>query len=297
VQKVLVIGSINMDLTVRTAVFPRLGETLLGEAFATHPGGKGANQAVAAARLGAQVTFIGRVGEDLYGRELTASLARENIDVRHVLATPDAPTGVASIMVCEADNAILVVPGANALLTPSDLEASEAAFEETDVVLVQLETPLVTITRAAELAARHHRPFLLNPAPAQRLPSSLLEQCALITPNEHELEVALGTPEAPWQDLLVRFPGRIVVTRGGDGAYFASADRRLQHQPGFAVTPVDTTGAGDTFNGAVAAFWDLGMAAAVRRGCAAGALKITKPGAQAGMPTLTELNTFLAAHP
>jgi ribokinase len=180
-SKVLVLGSINMDLVVATSTFPRLGETLFGTAFATHPGGKGANQAVAAARLGASVTMIGRVGSDAFGRELQAGLAAEGIATRWVSETSSVSTGVASITVCDADNAIIVISGANALLTPADLDAAEFAFAETDVVLAQLEVPLPTVERGAELAARHKKPFVLNPAPAMRLPESLLARCALLT--------------------------------------------------------------------------------------------------------------------
>src|ERR1700722_2665065 len=144
-SKVLVVGSINMDLVVETRTFPRLGETLFGTAFATHPGGKGANQAVAAARLGASVTMIGRVGSDTFGRELKTGLEAEGIDTRWVSETSSVSTGVASITVCDADNAIIVVSGANALLTPADLDAAETAFAETDVALPQLEVPLATV--------------------------------------------------------------------------------------------------------------------------------------------------------
>jgi ribokinase len=292
-SRVLVVGSINMDLVVETNTFPRLGETLFGSAFATHPGGKGANQAVAAARLGAAVTMLGRVGADTFGRELKAGLTREQIDTRWVTETAGVSTGIAAITVCDADNAIIVVPGANARLTTSDLDAAESAFAEADVVLAQLEVPVATVERAAELAARHAKPFVLNPAPAMRLSESLLSRCALITPNEYELARALGRTDARWQTLASTLPGRVVVTAGKDGAYFSDQDGSIHHQPAFPVTPVDSTGAGDTFNGALAAFWSLGLAEAVRRGNAAAALSVTKPGAQGGMPTLPELNAFL----
>jgi ribokinase len=292
-SKVLVLGSINMDLVTETRTFPRLGETLFGTAFATHPGGKGANQAVAAARLGASVTMIGRVGNDAFGRELKAGLAAEGVATRWVSETPSVSTGVASITVCDADNAIIVISGANGLVTPTDLDAAEAAFAETDVVLAQLEVPLATVEHGAELAARHKKPFVLNPAPATRLPESLLARCALLSPNEYELATVLGQPDARWQDLLATLPGRVVMTKGKEGACFSDAKGALHHQAGFPVRPVDTTGAGDTFVGALVAFWAMGLAEAVRRGSAAGALSVTKPGAQGGMPTLAELNAFL----
>ena len=291
--RILVVGSINMDLVVETDTFPRLGETLNGRAFATHPGGKGANQAVAAARLGAAVTMLGRVGVDAFGRDLKAGLEHEGIDTRWVLETPQVSTGIAAITVSNADNAIIVVRGANGRLSASDLNSAEGAFAEADVVLAQLEVPITTVEHAAELAVRHGKPFVLNPAPAMRLSESLLSRCALITPNEYELPTALGRAAVPWQDLLAALPGRVVLTAGKEGAYFSDGAGTLHHQPTFPVTPIDTTGAGDSFNGALVAFWSSGLSEAVRRGCAAAALSVTKPGAQGGMPTLAELDAFL----
>lgn len=294
--RVLVVGSINMDLVVETGTFPRLGETLVGTAFATHPGGKGGNQAVAAARLGASVTMIGRVGSDAFGRELKAGLAHEGIDTRWVIETPAVSTGIAAITLCDADNAIIVVPGANGWLSATDLNSAESTFAEADVVLAQLEVPVTTVARAAELAVLHGKPFVLNPAPAMRLADSLLSRCALITPNEYELATALGRSGVRWQNLLSTLPGRVVMTAGKEGAYFSDRNGEIHHQPAFPVTPIDTTGAGDTFSGAIAAFWSLGLAEAVRRGSAAAALSVTKPGAQGGMPTLKELDGFMQTH-
>lgn len=292
--RVLVIGSINMDMVVNSPTMPRLGETLSGSGFATYPGGKGANQAVAAARLGAQVSMIGCVGRDAFGAELKAVLAREGVDTRWV-SEVDSATGVASITLCGSDNAIIVVPGANHALQPAQLDAAEQAFAEADVVLAQLEVPLATVEHAALLAARHGKPFLLNPAPAVALPAALLARVSLLTPNEYELATTLGSQQ-PWRELVGAAAGRIVMTHGADGAFFADAGGQLQQQPGFAVTPVDTTGAGDTFNGALATFLHLGLAEAVRRAAAAGALSVTQPGAQGGMPTLAALDAFLQEH-
>jgi ribokinase len=291
--RVLVFGSMNMDLVVDTASFPRLGETLRGTNFATHAGGKGANQAVAAARLGANVTMLGRVGSDEFGTQLKARLAAEGVATRWVQETPGVSTGVAAITVCNADNAIVVVPGANACLSAADLDAAEAAFAEADVVLAQLEVPLATVEQGAELAARYRIPFVLNPAPAVPLPQGLLARCTLLTPNEYELGTALAQPDLGWQELFTRLPGRLAVTKGPEGVYFTDAAGAPRHQPGFPVKAVDTTGAGDTFNGALGAFWHLGLIEAVRRGCAAGALSVTKRGAQDSMPTLAELDAFL----
>jgi ribokinase len=292
-SRVLVLGSINMDLVVETSAFPRLGETLAGASFAAHAGGKGANQAVAAARLGASVTLVGRIGLDSFGTELVARLRAEGVATRWVRETPGESTGIAAITVYNADNAIVVVPGANARLSAADLDAAESAFAEADVVLAQLEVPLATTEHGAELAARYRKPFVLNPAPAARIPESLLARCALITPNEYELGTALARPGRGWQELLGLLPGRVVLTKGAEGAYFTDPAGTVRHQSAYQVEPVDTTGAGDTFNGALGAFWDLGIAEAVRRGIAAGALSVTKRGAQDSMPTLAELNEFL----
>ncbi|BCL76053.1 ribokinase [Jeongeupia sp. HS-3] len=292
--KVLVVGSINMDLVVGTAKFPRLGETLFGEHFATYPGGKGANQAVAAARLGAQVTMIGRVGDDAFGQQMLATLGAEGIDTRWIGISATAATGIAAITVCDGDNAILVIPGANGELSPAHIAASEAAFADADVVLAQLEVPMAAIEAAAALAAKHGKPFILNPAPAASLPIKLIGQIALFTPNEYELAVAFEGKPADWKALLATLPGKVVMTKGRDGAWFTDAAGVLQHQPSYPVAAVDSTGAGDTFNGAIAAFWDLGLAAAARYACAAGALSVTRPGAQGGMPTRADVDAFLA---
>ncbi|WP_410499886.1 ribokinase [Chitinibacter sp. S2-10] len=294
-NKVLVVGSINMDLVAQVGQYPRLGETLLGQSFATYHGGKGANQAVAAARLGAQVTMIGRVGDDAFGRELTSALKNEGINTDWIKVSPATASGIAMITLAGSDNAIIVVPGANACLSPADIEAAESSFADADVVIAQLETPLATIRKAAELAQRHHKPFILNPAPAMRLDDALLDQVALLTPNEFELGMALGLPESEWRQALQQSPGKILMTAGSDGAWYCDAAGVLQQQRSFKVTALDTTGAGDTFNGALVAFWDLGLPEASRMACAAAALSVTKAGAQGGMPSKAQLLDFLAA--
>ncbi|MBV8678953.1 MAG: ribokinase [Aquitalea sp.] len=290
-SRVLLIGSINMDLVVEADSFPRQGETLFGHRFATYPGGKGANQAVAAARLGAEVSLIACVGKDAFGAQLLAGLQAEGVDTRWVRQVEEA-TGMASITLAGCDNAIMVVSGANNAVSPAQLDDAEAAFAAADVVLAQLEVPLATVEHAAMLAARHGKPFILNPAPAQALPASLLQQTSLLTPNEYELAVALDSQQ-PWQALLASRPAGIVMTQGSQGASYADAQGQLQQIAGFPVSAVDSTGAGDTFNGALAAFWALGLAEAVRRANAAAALSVTRPGAQGGMPTLAALQQFL----
>lgn len=292
-NNVLVIGSINMDLVAETSQFPAPGETVLGQRFSTFPGGKGANQAVAACRLGAQVTLIGCVGNDAFGLGLIDHLKNEGIDTRYIRTNGQVATGVAAITVSQSENAIVVIPGANHTLIPADLQAAEAAFMAADVVLCQLEIPLATVEAAAGLAAQHGKPFLLNPAPAMPLPLSLLQGTALLTPNEHELDILFACPANTWQRQLINHPRRIIMTRGADGAWFADARGKLQHQTAFAVTAVDSTGAGDTFNGALAAFWGQDLTSLTQLACAASALSVTRAGAQGGMPVYAELMEFL----
>ena len=301
--RVVVVGSINMDLVVEAEVFARPGETLLGQRFAQYPGGKGANQAVAASRLGAQVTLIGCVGDDAFGMQLKTTLNGEGIDTRWVRTADSAATatGIAAITIAIAsgDNAIIVVPGANHALSIADIDAAREAFRDADVILAQLEVPLETVCHAARMAREYNKPFFLNPAPAVALSPELIDLTTLFTPNEHELTIALSGSErgsnhaSDWRAMLADMPGRIVMTCGKEGAYYVSAEGRWMRQPGFAVQAVDTTGAGDTFNGALAAFWHLGADEAIRRANAAGALSVMRAGAQGGMPTLAELEHFL----
>ncbi len=298
-NSVLVIGSINMDLVVSATRFPGPGETVLGQSFSTFPGGKGANQAVAAARLGAKVSMIGCVGQDAFGKELLETLANEGIDTRYIRVVPEVSTGVATITLSNSENAIVVVPGANHAVSIEQLLAAEDAFRTADVVLCQLEIPVAVVEQAARMAAHLGKPFLLNPAPAQALSAALLQAVTLLTPNEHELSLIFGNAPDAWEATLSQHAGRVLMTRGADGAWFADANDALRHQPAFAVSALDTTGAGDTFNGALAACWGRPLAEIARIACAASALSVTRQGAQSGMPTVEQLNAFLAArkHP
>ncbi|MFC3625124.1 ribokinase [Vogesella amnigena] len=293
-SKVVVVGSINMDLVAVAPRFPAPGETISGERFVTVPGGKGANQAVAASRLGASVSMVGKVGRDGFGDQLLAVLQHEGVDTRHV-GRADGASGVALITVSGGENSIVVVPGANHALLPADIAAAEAELASADVILTQLEIPLATVAALLDIAARHRVPVILNPAPAQPLPAELLAQCALITPNEHELATVLGRPGEGMDSLLPLLPGKVVMTHGKNGAWHVRADGSLYHQPGFAVQAVDSTGAGDTFNGALAAFLPQGLEVAMRHAAAAGALAVTRLGAQAGMPQRSELQAFMAS--
>ncbi|MDO5640293.1 MAG: ribokinase [Neisseria sp.] len=292
--KITVVGSINMDLVTCSPRFPKAGETLLGDGFNRFTGGKGANQAVAAARLGANVAMIGAVGDDGFGYELLTNLEHEGVNTDRIRTLPDQPTGIANITVAESDNHIIVVSGANFGITPADISAEEDSIARADIILCQLEIPMDCVLTAARLARKHDKPFILNPAPAQKLPAELLALTTLLTPNAHELAVSLGMPEnTPVETLIAQSPCPVLMTRGSEGAVYNDENGTLHHQPGFRVSPVDTTGAGDTFNGALAVFWQQGMAAAAKRANAAAALSVTKPGAQGGMPKTDELEAFL----
>ncbi|MBB6283585.1 ribokinase [Geobacillus subterraneus] len=286
---ITVIGSINMDLVTVVERFPNQGETILGERFLTTPGGKGANQAVAAARLGADVRMIGAVGEDAFGRELLRSLQSEGISVDGVKPVTHQHTGIASITISEQDNRIIVVPGANHALAPEDLDQCESVIAESDVCVVQLEIPLSVVERAVSLACRHGVRVIVNPAPAQLLPPSVFKKASFLTPNEHERTILFDKMDEE------AFADKLIVTEGAKGVrIWQDGQERLI--PSFQVPVVDTTGAGDTFNGAFAVALAEGkpLEEACRFANAAAALSVTKLGAQAGMPTRGDVESFLS---
>lgn len=292
---IVVIGSINHDLTVMTARLPAPGETVLGSRHYSGGGGKGANQAVAAARLGAGVAMVGRVGDDDHGSALRAALAAEGIDVETIGFDEVAPTGVAVITVDEhAENTIVVSPGANDRLSPEHLDPELVAGAA--VVLVQLEIPLETVTAAAKLA---RGTLILNPAPARPLPRELLEHVDLMVPNRSELGILTGAPEPATVEEAAGLArrlghgGTMVVTLGAAGAVIVDGDG-IVHIPAPEVDPVDPTGAGDAFCGALGQALSQGWDSidALRRAVAAGALATTRPGAQTAMPTSEELEKF-----
>lgn len=292
--RIVVVGSINMDLVTQAPRFVGPGETILGERFLTVPGGKGANQAVAAARLGAEVTLVGATGDDAFGRQLRDGLAHERIDLRHVAQLRDCASGTASITVADGENQIIVVPAANARVTPAQVESAQSAIAQADAVLVQMEIPLPTVEATLRLGQRLGVPVILNPAPAQQLPAEWLKLARYATPNQHELAILLGAdPQEDFRALMRRAPCPVVLTHGSEGAWYREQGEPL-HQQGFAVDVVDSTGAGDTFNAALAVFLHQGLAVAVRKACAAAALSVTRLGAQAGMPRLAELDALLA---
>jgi len=288
--RIVVVGSINMDLVTQAPRFVRPGETILGERFVTVPGGKGANQAVAAARLGAKVALVGALGVDAFGRQLRQGLASEGIDLDHVAHLHDEASGTASITIAGGENQIIVVPGANARVTPARVEQAREMIRRADAVLVQMEIPLETVEATVRLGATLDVPVILNPAPARQLPVDWLKLARYATPNQHELATLLGAdPATDFREMMRQAPCPIVLTRGSEGAWYHEQGAPVHHQEGFQVEVVDSTGAGDTFNAALATFLHEGAASAVHKACLAAALSVTKLGAQGGMPCLAEL--------
>lgn len=292
--RVVVVGSINMDLVTLSPRFVGPGETILGERFVTVPGGKGANQAVAAARLGADVALVGALGDDGFGQQLRDGLAHEGVQLDHVRHIADCGSGTASITVAGGENQIIVVPAANARVTPAQVEQAQAIISRADAVLVQMEIPLASVDATLRLGQRLGVPVILNPAPAQKLPEAWLKLARYVTPNQHELAILLGADEhEDFRELMRRAPCPVVLTRGAEGAWYSDHSEPA-HQPGFTIDVVDTTGAGDTFNAALATFLHEGLSVAVRKACAAAALSVSRLGAQGGMPRAKELEAWLA---
>ncbi len=285
---VCIVGSINMDLTVTTDKMPMQGETVLGNDFATYPGGKGANQAVAAARLGANVNMIGAVGQDPFGTELLEHLRKEGMNITGIKTDADAPTGIANIILSENDNRIIVAPGANNHTDAALVDEHRQLIRESDVVLLQLEIPMETVVHTMKVAREFDVPVVVNPAPYQELPDAVLGNAAYFTPNELEAEAMKQDP------LFASVQKKIIMTQGDQGvAYYENGQQAFL--PGYSVPVKDTTGAGDTFNGAFAAEIGAGatVKAAVEFANAAAALSVMKIGAQGGMPTRDEVAQFM----
>lgn len=280
---ITVIGSINMDLVVQMDVFPTQGETVLGNLFTTIPGGKGANQAVAAARLGSDVKMVGALGEDGFGSELRTNLNNEKIDTSF-LTTTNVSTGIANILLHESDNRIVVVPGANYEVTPAVIDAAKETIAQSKLVVMQLEIPVETIEYSLKLCKELNVPVLFNPAPAASFDIEWMPYISYLTPNETECELLFG---ATADSVLEQYPNQLIVTLGDNGARYFDGEKHV-HVKGFKTTAVDTTGAGDTFNGAFAYAITTGQSIeeAVLFANIAGSLSVEKFGAQGGMPTL-----------
>jgi ribokinase len=308
--RIVVLGSLVFDFVARAPRLPRSGETLLGDLFGMFPGGKGANQAVQAARLGAEVFLIGRVGRDLLGERLLASLHDSGVSTEFIKQDPAVKTAFCCIHVdAQGHNAIIMVPEANLACGTNDVDAAANLIESADILLTQLEIPLATVARAVELAARHGVRAILNPAPAQRLPEKLMAQLALLTPNESEAEFLAGStigrdadPQTGYHPSVADAARKIlhagcravIITLAEQGALFASPET-VRLFPAYLVTPVDTTAAGDAFNGALAVALAEGQEIenAIRFANAAGAMATTRAGAQPSLAARSEVEALM----
>lgn len=299
--KVVVVGSFNMDLVVKAGRRPQTGETLMGEAFGMFIGGKGSNQAIAAARLGANVTMIGRLGADLFGDTLMAAHAEEEICTDYIIRDTEVGTGVASILIdADGDNSIVLVPQANMRLSVEDIERASESIAVADVLLLQLEVPIAASQRAAEIAKSNGATVVLNPAPAQELPDDFLAQVDILTPNEVETESLSGVrvstateAERAAKVLLNKGLSAVILTLGERGALLLTRALTLL-VPAYSVEVVDTTAAGDAFCGALATGLARGenLVDAVTFANAVGALAVTVLGAAPSMPTAAQVEGF-----
>jgi len=298
VAKILVVGSSNTDLVMKTLRFPQPGETLVGGAFFLFQGGKGANQAVAAARMGGEVVFISKVGKDLFGNQTKAGLEKEGISTALVMEDSQQPTGIALITVNGAgENQIIVAPGANGKLLPEDLEYANSAMRSCDFWLCQLEIPMETVSYLAKKALDWDKKLILNPAPAQNLPDQVYKNLFLITPNETEAATLTGIPYAHEMALpeiatwfLEKGVKNVLITLGEKGVFFKNFTHHLKI-PAFKVNAIDTTAAGDVFNGALALALAEGMSweSAIQFASKAASISVTRMGAQIAAPYRGEI--------
>jgi len=296
--KIVVVGSTNTDMVIKTNKFPLPGETIIGGDFFMNQGGKGANQAVAARRLGGDVVFVGKTGNDIFGRQAVELLKKEGIITENILTDLNKPSGVALITVdSKGENSIVVAPGANGTLFPEDLVNISEILKDSDMVVMQLEIPLETVKYVAKLLAEKQKKVILNPAPAQALPDTLLQGLYLLTPNETEAEQLTGvrvkdveSAHAAAKALVEKGIQKVIITMGSSGAFVFSPEYTgLVEAP--KVSALDTTAAGDTFNGALAVFLSEGKAIkeATRLACIAASISVTRKGAQASVPFRKEL--------
>ncbi|UBM59786.1 ribokinase [Marinilongibacter aquaticus] len=300
-MKLLVIGSSNMDIVLTLPRIPAVGETVLGGKSSMIFGGKGANQAVAAKRSGAEIAFICKVGHDIFGENMKSHFENEGFDLKLILTDPEEATGIAQIFVSKkGENSIAVAPGANMKLLPEDLKAFEKNIENAEVVLVQLETPLETIEYIADIAHRHKVKLILNPAPAQKLGAELLKKIWLITPNETEASLLTGVAltEQNWEEkaaAVLQHMGveNVIITLGEKGSILFGRKETKRFEA-LQVAAVDSTAAGDVFNGTLAAALtqNLSLNEAIAFASVAAALSVTKKGAQPSIPTLSEIENF-----
>jgi len=296
--KIVVIGSTNTDMVIKSDHLPAPGETLLGGTFFMNPGGKGANQAVAASRLGGKVTFISKTGNDIFGEQSVQNLKNEGINTEYMAVDPENPSGIALITVdSKAENCIVVAPGSNMTLKPDDIDKAIKQIELAEIVLLQLEIAIETVEYAAQIAFRNKRKVILNPAPAQKLSDSLLKTIYILTPNETEAEILTGVKVTDIDSAkkaagILRNKGVeiVLITMGANGAYILT-DKLSKLIPASKVKAVDTTAAGDTFNGALAVAVSEGfnIREAVQFANKAASIAVTRPGAQDSTPYRSEV--------
>lgn len=289
---ICVIGSVSMDLVVTADIRPGVGETVLGKSFQTVPGGKGANQAVAASRLGADVYMLGITGNDSYGESIVKNLKKNGVHTDYMEKAENAKSGTAHIVLSDADNSIIVVKGANDLVSPEYVSSAGEILQKADIVLIQQEIPEETVTYTIEQCLKLKIPVLLNPAPARPIEQEIIEKATYLTPNEYEASVLLnGRSE---KEALRNYPNKLLITKGKNGVCYHNGSEEKQI-PAFPVKAVDTTGAGDTFNAAlaVALAEKMSMEDALLFANRAASLSVLKFGAQGGMPTRTEVNRAL----
>ena len=296
-NKIIVIGSANTDMVVKATKLPLPGETLLGGSFFMNAGGKGANQAVAAARLGGNVILIAKVGNDIFGKQTIEGLQKEHINTRFIFVDDEAPSGTALIMVNkEGENCIVVAPGANANLMPEDIEKVEN-ITKAEIILMQLEIPMETIESIAKNAKANHQKVIINPAPAQILSDKLLNDLFLITPNETEATLLTGitvvdetTASKAAEVFLKKGVHNVIITLGRKGAYFQNSSRKFKLDAP-TVQAIDTTAAGDTFSGAIAVALteEMNWEDAIKFAVAAASISVTRLGAQSSVPLRSEI--------
>ncbi|NBC66643.1 MAG: ribokinase [Bacteroidetes bacterium] len=302
-SKIIVLGSSNTDMIVKVPRIPAPGETILGGEFVKAAGGKGANQAVAAARSGGDVTFIANTGNDNFGKEAIENFKKENINTDYIFVDKETPSGVALIFVGEdGENSIAVASGANGTLTPAQIDEIEPVIADGNILLAQLETPLETVEQAINIANVHGLKVILNPAPAQSLSDDILKQIDILTPNQSEAELLTGinvedeqSAQIAASNLISKGVKTVVLTLGSHGAFLMNESVQKMI-PGFKVDAEDTTAAGDTFNGALAVGLALGKTIedAITWAHAAAALSVTKMGAQPSIPSNKEIQNFIS---
>jgi ribokinase len=304
-SRIAVIGSINTDMVVRSSEIPKPGQTLMGHSFITTGGGKGANQAVAAARLGGEVSLIAKIGADAFGEISLENFKKEKINTAYVYTDQHAPSGIAIIVVDDkGENIIVVAPGANALLNQDDINSAEEAIKNSDIVLFQLEVPMSTVAEGVRLAKKHNRLVMLNPAPASAIPGDILQHIDIITPNQTEVLALTGitvndiTSAQQACDILHnKGITTVIITMGEQGSYLSSGNDKKMVAGYNAGKAIDTVAAGDTFCGglAIAIAEGKSLNEAIQFANAAAALSVTKAGAQASIPNRDDVTKLLKA--